>query len=217
LITVLINSVIMIKEACIETLQEALHAYENGADQLEVCSHLEWDGLTPTWEFVVTLKNKIPLPLNLMIRQRSGDFEYSDDEISEMIKSIKSFKELRPKGFVLGCTHRINEQCISLDIEKIKILADAAYPFPVTVHKAIDICTDILAEVEKIKSIDNVKYILTSGGAETAQKGISQLEKMRNKAKPEIKIIAAGKVTKNNISDLHKKLGLEYYHGRNIV
>ncbi len=207
----------MIKEACIETLQEAQYAHKNGADQLEVCSHLEWGGLTPAKEFVESLKNNVPLPLNVMIRPRKGDFEYSEDEISEMTQTIESFKELLPKSFVLGCTQKINNQYMTLDIEKIKILAEAAYPFPVTVHKAIDLCKDLLSEVERLKFIHNVKYILTSGGAETAQDGMSQLEKMKNKAKPKIKIIAAGKVTKDNIDNLHKKLDLEYYHGRKIV
>ncbi len=207
----------MILEACIETLQEAQYAYENGAHQLEVCSQLEFDGLTPSHEFVVSLQNSVPLPLNIMVRCRGENFEYSDDEMEEMVRSIHSLKTLNPHGFVLGCTQKTAYGEISLDIDKIRILADAAYPYPVTIHKAIDICTDILQEVDKLKLIDNIKFILTSGGAPTAEKGVDLIKKMKELSAPHIKIRAAGKVTKDNIDRLHSSLGLEHYHGRKIV
>ena len=37
----------MVREACVETVEEAIKAEANGADQIEFCSRLDLDGLTP--------------------------------------------------------------------------------------------------------------------------------------------------------------------------
>ena len=37
----------IIKEACVETVKEAILAEKRGADRIELCYRLEYDGLTP--------------------------------------------------------------------------------------------------------------------------------------------------------------------------
>jgi copper homeostasis protein len=65
--------------------------------------------------------------------------------------------------------------------------------------------------------ISNVKFILTSGGAATAVDGITSLKSMQSTAGSYIKIIAAGKVTPENLPYLIEKTGLQYFHGRKIL
>jgi copper homeostasis protein len=64
----------LILEACVETLEEAIKAEENGACRLELCSRLDLDGLTPDIELTKQVLEKVSIPIKVMIRPRGGDF-----------------------------------------------------------------------------------------------------------------------------------------------
>ena len=96
-------------------------------------------------------------------------------------------------------------------------ICKAAFPFPVTIHKAIDQCFDILGEVEILKNISNVRYILSSGGETDATSGAPMLYKMQKAGGKKINIIAAGKITSDNIQQIIAETKLKIYHGRKIV
>ena len=83
-----------IKEACIENIDQAVHAEKNGADRLELCAHLELDGLTPPISLLESVLNKIDIPVRVMVRLREGDFHYSEQEVAEMIDQIEIFKKI---------------------------------------------------------------------------------------------------------------------------
>ena len=189
----------MIIESCVENLDEAVHAVNNGAHQVEICRDLAHDGLTPDENELIKIISTIKIPCKVMIRSRAGDFFYTHEEIQDMIREIQRLKSYRIDGFVFGA------------------LSHAAYPIPVTIHKAIDLCTDILKEVEKLKNVNNVKFILSSGGAKDAASGLQTLNAMQKQAGDSLQVIAAGKITKDNLPSLSKKLKLNYFHGRKIV
>lgn len=206
-----------IKEACVETLEEAILAERQGANQLELCSLLEHDGLTPYSEVVQAVAKAVSIPFKVMIRPRVGDFFYTSEEIRLMETTIHELKHLQPAGFVLGALEQTSEGQIQLDMDAIQQLCLAALPYEVTIHKAIDNCTDIIGEAVRLKTISNIKYILTSGGANKAENGIYVLQQLQLSVHPVIQVIAAGKITSENINDLHKILKLGYYHGRKIT
>ncbi len=201
------------KEVCVESFSEALYAWELQADRLELCSHLDKDGLTPPIEMVRIVVNAIDIPVKVMIRPREGNFVYSKAEIDEMCASIEKFKELKVAGFVLGVLKKddtINETAL-------KKLLKATGDIPVTFHKAIDKTYDILQSVETLKKYSQVKYILTSGGEATADAGLEMLKKMHDAADYVLEIIPAGNITDRNVNRLHAKLQQPYYHGRKLV
>jgi copper homeostasis protein len=206
-----------ILEACVETMAECRNALENGADQLEVCSRLDLDGLTPDMEVVRLIIEEIKLPVKVMIRCRGGNFIYSEAEIDEMVHSVASFKPLGVHGFVFGALSEGKKNTNTIDMSAIYKICREAAPYPVTVHKAIDLCDNMLKEVIKLKSVSNVHYILSSGGQPTAELGANMLYSMQKLAQPEIEIIAAGKINKANRKSLEQKTKLRYYHGRQIV
>ena len=206
-----------ILEACVETMAECRHALVHGADQLEVCSRLDLEGLTPDIEFVEQIIEEIKLPVKVMIRSRGGNFIYNEEELEEMVLSIRKFKSLSIHGFVFGALSVGKKNVTTIDMSAIYMICREAAPFPVTIHKAIDHCDNIPAEVNKLKSVSNIRYILSSGGQVTAAVGCEMLVLMQAIAWPEIEIIAAGKITNANRQQLFQKTQLRYYHGRNIV
>lgn len=74
----------MIKEACVETLEEALKAEQLGAERVELCSNLELDGLIPHPEIVRKTCFALRIPVMVMIRPRPGNFVYSGKEIRKL-------------------------------------------------------------------------------------------------------------------------------------
>jgi copper homeostasis protein len=204
-------------EACIETLDQAVVAHREGAQQAEICSHLDLDGLTPEIDLVEEIIKTIGLGAKVMIRSRGGDFQYTQDEVNEMIRSILRFKVLRVAGFVFGATKIDTDNKTVLDMATLYQMCKAAHPYPVTIHKAIDVCSDIVAETEKLLAIANVDFILSSGGKPTAVEGISTLAAMQKSTGSTIKVIAAGKVTQSTIPIIHRQTGITYFHGKRIM
>ena len=83
-----------IKEACVEGLHQAINAERFGAHRIELCSHLELDGLTPEVNTIIDVKKHLSIPIRVMIRPRDGDFLYSNEELSLMKEQIRVCKEL---------------------------------------------------------------------------------------------------------------------------
>ena len=202
----------MIKEACVESFEKALEAQSNGANRIELCENLAVGGTTPSYGTVKICLEKLNIPIFPMIRARGGNFVYSKDEIEIMKEDIKIFKELGVKGVVLGCLTSDNK----IDLELTKELVDLAYPMEVTFHKAID---EILNPLDYIDGLVNIgiKRILTSGGEATALEGKDLINEMIKKSNGRLKIVVAGKVTKENLNGLSNLISADEFHGKLIV
>ena len=202
----------MIKEACVESFEKALEAQNNGANRIELCENLVVGGTTPSYGTVKICLEKLNIPIFLMIRARGGNFIYSKEEIEIMKEDIKIFKELGVKGVVLGCLTFDNK----IDLELTKELVDLAYPMEVTFHKAIDEINNPLDHIDDLVNI-GIKRILTSGGKATAFEGKDLINKMIKKSNGRIKIVVAGKVTKENLNELSNLISADEFHGKLIV
>ena len=202
----------MIKEACVESFEKALESQNNGADRIELCENLSVGGTTPSYGTVKVCLEKLDIPIFPMIRARGGNFVYSKDEIEIMKEDIKIFKELGVKGVVLGCLISNNK----IDLELTKELVDLAYPMEVTFHKAIDEISNPLDYIENLVNI-GIKRILTSGGKATALEGKDLINEMIKKSNGRLKIVVAGKVTKENLNELSNLISANEFHGKLIV
>ena len=203
----------VVKEACVDNIQDAINAFKKGADRIEFCSNLDEDGLTPSNYDLISLKKSISIPVRVMVRPHSNSFNYNDDDLIQMKETIEFCKNQKFDGVVFGCLDDDNE----LDLNKIKYLADFAKPLNVIIHKAIDLTSSPLNSLKKLLEIDDVNGVLSSGGFETAELGTEVLKKMINISPNEFEIISAGKITNQNFKILHEKIDGKFYHGRKIV
>ena len=202
----------MIKEACVESFEKALEAQNNGADRIELCENLSVGGTTPSYGTVKICLEKLNIPIFPMIRARGGNFVYSKDEIEIMKEDIKVFKDLGVKGLVLGCLTSDNK----IDLELTKTLVNLAYPMEITFHKAIDEISNPLDYIDDLVDI-GIKRILTSGGKATALEGKDLINDMIKKSNGRLKIVVAGKVTKENLNELSNLISADEFHGKLIV
>ena len=203
----------IVKEVCVDNLDDAISAFRRGADRIELCSNLFEDGLSPSFKVLKNSKLKIPIPIRVMIRPHSKTFNYSNEDLIEMKKTIEFCKKEKFDGVVYGCLNNKFE----LDLNKIEYLTKLSKPLKVIVHKAIDLTLSPVESLKKILKLENVDGVLSSGGESSASKGSEILKKMIDISPNGFEMICAGKITKENLESLHRKINGRYYHGRKIV
>lgn len=202
----------MFKEACIGSYQEGINAERNGADRVELCSNLEVGGLSPNIKEVQRALEFLSIPIFVMVRVREGNFIYTKKEKDIMIQEIKNLKNIGVKGIVIGALTSREE----IDFDFMKEVIKVAKPMEITFHKAIDETKDYNREIEKLIEL-GIDRVLTSGKKEKAEDSIGFLKTINRNYGDDIKFIAAGKITKDNIENIHGKIGFEEYHGKLIV
>lgn len=203
----------IIKEVCVDNVNDALSAFKKGADRIELCSNLCEDGLSPSKKVLSEVKLSLPIPVRVMVRPHSKSFNYNSNDIIQMKKTIDFCKKNNINGVVFGC---LNEK-LELDLEKIKYLSKIANPMKVIIHKAIDLTNSPIKSLKKLLEINLVDGVLSSGGADTAYQGINVLRKMIDMIPENFELISAGKITDDNLDFIHEKINGKFYHGRKIV
>lgn len=202
----------MIKEACVESYKQAKIASLNGANRIELCENLSVGGTTPSYGTIKMSVENLQIPIFVMIRARGGNFVYNDEELAIMKNDILMCKQLKVSGVVFGILTKDNK----IDLKNMKILCDLAKPMQITFHKAIDEVDNPLEWIDDLAYL-GVTRILTSGKKEKAIDGVNLINEMIRKANSSIKILVAGKVTKENLEILSKLIDTDEFHGRQIV
>ena len=197
-------------ESCVVSLAQAIKAEAYGANRVEVCVRLETEGMTPDVELISSICIHLHIPVRVMVRATETGFEADAQVLQEMMDSIHVLRQLPLDGFVFGVL-KDNR----IDRPAMQELVKAAYPFPVTFHKAIDLSSDIADDIAWLNLYPQVDTILTSGGAMQAIDGVDQIKYLQSIFKGQV--MAAGKITPDVLPELHDKLKLEWYHGRGIV
>ena len=200
-------------ECCVESYDEARLAEKKGADQIEVCSDLRNDGLTPNFQLVEKIINNISIPTKVMIRPRIGNFYYSNSEMLTIRDQITNFKSIGIDHIVFGVLDKNN----IVNMDHVKKISDWSAPIKITFHKAIDASIEFFGDIEALVKSKRIDSLLTSGRSRTAETGSNIIRKVINNYGKEIKVVSAGKITNKNLKAIHKKIGGTYYHGRKIL
>ena len=65
-----------ILEVCVDSVESAVNAARGGADRLELCGDLIVGGVTPSLALFERVREKVNIPVNVLLRPRYGDFLY---------------------------------------------------------------------------------------------------------------------------------------------
>ncbi len=192
--------------------ESAMTAFESGADRIELCDGLSEGGTTPDFEIVKQLRNKINIPIFVMIRPRGGDFTYSDAEFEQMKSEIMKLKSLQVDGFVFGILDENDE----MNIERNKELVELAEPYPCTFHRAFDRANDLENSLGEVISC-GFKTILTSGQKPNVSEGKQNLKTLLELSNGRIEILVGGGLRSNNIQEIRDFTGAGYFHSSAII
>jgi copper homeostasis protein len=182
-------------------------AVEGGADRIELCAALTEGGTTASYGTIKKCKEAFNVQLFPIIRTRSGDFLYSDEEFEIMLSDVKLCKDIGCDGVVIGLLNRDG----NVDIKRTSKLVEVAYPLEVTFHRAFDRCKDPFESLEQLIEI-GCQRILTSGQQPIAPKGIDLITGLVKLAEERIIIMPGSGVRKENIKDLAEKTGTKEFH-----
>ncbi|MEM8968179.1 MAG: copper homeostasis protein CutC, partial [Bacteroidota bacterium] len=185
-----------ILEICVDSLESALIAQESGADRVELCSCLEVGGITPDPALFLLAREKLSIPIHVLIRPRIGNFVYSDNEQSVILKSIEFFKQYGADAVVVGALQSDN----TLDLDFLSEMLETASSVSVTFHRAFDLVDDPLTAFSQLRELD-VPRVLTSGQKESAIEGTALLEQLVERSSL-TKILAGGGVNSQNVVKL---------------
>ncbi|MGX1497182.1 copper homeostasis protein [Labrenzia sp. MBR-25] len=192
-------------EVCVDTLEGAWTAAENGADRIELCAALSEGGLTPSRGFMVAAA-KLPVPVYAMIRPRSGDFLYSDLEKTVMLRDMEAAEQAGLAGIVIGAVdsrHHLDRDFLTLALKSTRL--------PATLHRAIDTVQDYPRAIEEAIEL-GFERVLTSGQAPKAEGGLQLLEQAVRLADGRISIMAGSGITAANAKRILKQSGVRELH-----
>ena len=196
------------REACCPSLEAVRAAFRTGARRIELCERLEIGGVTPSEELLRAALAATPLPVNVLIRPRGGDFVYDEAEVEAMLESIRLCRALGANGVVIGAL--TPSGAVDLPVMR-RLVAAAKGGLSVTFHRAFDETADPAAALEDIIAL-GCDRLLTSGHAPDAFAGRAQIGALVRQAAGRIVVMAGCGVRPGNIGQIARETGAPEFH-----
>lgn len=195
-------------EVCTGSINSVQAAIRGGAHRIELCSALTEGGLTPSAGLLAQTCNIPQLEIHVLIRPRSGDFLYNQDEVDVMLHDIQLARQLDARGIVIGALTSNGD----IDIDIMQALIRQAGPMEITFHRAFDMCRKPLEALQTITSL-GCHYLLTSGQAANAFEGQDLLRQLvQLTTDSPIVVMAGGGINSQNVVSLAQATGITTFH-----
>ena len=183
-------------EVCTHSVESAVSAERGGAMRLELCANLMIGGTSPDEDLFRMVRERVSVPVRVLLRPRCGDFLYTESEFELLCRQVKRFAALGADGIVIGVLTPEGD----LDEERMAKLISLAGGCGVTLHRAFDVCRDPFAALETAKRL-GVDTILTSGQQADCTAGADLLRALVAKAGEDVQILVGAGVNADVIRD----------------
>lgn len=195
-------------EVCAFNIQSAIIAEKAGAARVELCDNPVEGGTTPSYGAIRLTRERISILLYPIIRPRSGNYLYDDDELDIIKQDILMCKELGCDGISVGVQKMDGE----IDTDRLKQIVEWAYPMGVTCNRAFDATPDPFRALEDIIGA-GCERVLTSGQKTAAPDAGEILHQLVLQAGERIIIMPGAGIKSSNIEKLLQQSGAKEYHG----
>ncbi|MCC6290243.1 MAG: copper homeostasis protein CutC [Chitinophagaceae bacterium] len=194
-------------EVCAFNIQSCIIAEKAGAVRVELCDNPVEGGTTPSYGTIKKVRESVSIKLYPIIRPRSGNYFYDNEDFSILKSDIQICRELGCDGISVGV------QTIdgNMDTERLKRIAAWAYPMGVTCNRAFDATPDPFKALEDIIAA-GCERVLTSGQASAAPGAGAMLGELVKQAKGRISIMPGAGVRSTNLEKLIAESGAYEYH-----
>jgi copper homeostasis protein len=197
----------VILEIAANSVASALAAQEGGAGRVELCTALELGGLTPSHAQIALARERLRIPLYVLIRPRAGDFLYGELECETMLRDVETCASLGCDGVVLGVLDAEGR----VDTARCRPLIAAAGKLGVTFHRAFDLSRDPAQALDEIVAL-GCERILTSGMQGSAADGSALIRELVEQAGDRIVVMPGAGITAQNIAALATATGAHEFH-----
>ena len=165
--------------------------------------------MTPSAGLIAAVWDRVDIPLFVLVRPRTGDFLYTDDELDVMRRDIEQVKALGVDGIAIGALTAEGD----VDEERMRSLIALARPMSVTFHRAFDLVRDQDAALDQLLRL-GVDRVLTSGGAATAEEGAESIARLVRRSGNRMIVMAGGSITAANVAQIVAVSGVREVHVR---
>ena len=197
----------MILEIAANSVASALAAQQGGAGRVELCTALELGGLTPSYAQIAMAREKLTIPLYVLIRPRAGDFLYNDLEFETMLRDIEACAKAGCDGVVLVVLDADGR----VDRPRCRSLISAAGNMGVTFHRAFDLARDPLTALEDVIAL-GCERVLTSGAQASAIEGAELIRQLVELAAGRIVVMPGAGVVAGNLDKLRELTCAREFH-----
>ena len=194
-------------EICANSVESAIAAQEGGAGRVELCAGMPEGGTTPSHGEIALARQRLRIPLNVIIRPRGGDFLYDDLEFEIMQADILECRKLGVDGVVFGILTADGQ----VDAERCRRLVELSRPLSVTFHRAFDMARDPFEALEAVIAC-GADRLLSSGQRATAEAGVGLLAELVQRAAGRIVVMPGAGISETNIARLASATGASEFH-----
>lgn len=194
-------------EVAADSVGSALAAQEGGAMRVELCGGLDGGGLTPSFGTLAVVRERLQIPLYVLIRPRVGDFVFDAGEVEVMRRDVEQCVRLGCDGVVLGALDPQGQ----VDMSTMRVLIAAAGSLGVTFHRAIDVSADPARALEDAIAL-GCERVLTSGARASAIEGVDTIAALVRQAGERISVMPGAGVSEANVVALRANTGAREFH-----
>jgi copper homeostasis protein len=146
---------------------DAHAAQEGGADRLEVAGA---DGLAPATTTVSSVVRATDLPVRVALRLDAQPSTHGE-QLARLVSLAESYLAAGAEGFACGFLDRDLE----IDVEAMRVVAEAVAPAPITFSSAMDAVLDRHRSWQRVRLLPGVDAVLTAGSVQGVEAGLDQL------------------------------------------
>lgn len=194
-------------EIAANSVASAMAAQEGGADRVELCASLGEGGLTPSYATIAIARERLTIPIYVLIRPRAGDFLYNDTELETMRRDVEACERLGCDGVVIGVLDADGE----VATDACRDLIHAARGLGVTFHRAFDLARDPVQALEHLVAL-GCERLLTSGQRASAIEGAPLIRTLIERAADRLVVMPGAGVDAGNVAALREATGATEFH-----
>lgn len=196
-------------EICCGSYEDAINAYNGGAERIELNSALHLGGLTPSVSTLKLVKKHTKLRVICMVRPRGAGFCYSDLEKKQIFAEAKDLLEYGADGLAFGFL--TEDRTIDLECTQKMVNLVHHYGKTAVFHRAFDCVKDEKTAINELIKL-NVNRVLTSGLKARAIEGKELIRSLQETVGAKIEILAGSSINKDNAKDLIEYTKVKQIH-----
>jgi copper homeostasis protein len=200
-----------ILEIIVCTVEDAVAAERGGANRLEIISHYEVGGLTPSFDLVREITSTVKVPARVMLRESEPFIVTDGIEIERLCDAARAFARLPIDGFVLGFLREAPDG-LHIDHDLLSRVLACAPNLKATFHRAFEELPDPIRAIGELKRHPQIDCILSRGKGEAWVAELDRFIEWELAARHEMRMLLGGGVGKEAIEVFCKGSSIRAFH-----
>ena len=201
----------LILEIIVCTVEDAVAAERGGANRLEIISHYEAGGLTPSFDLVHEITSTVKIPARVMLRETEPFVVTDEREIERLRDAARSFARLPIDGLVLGFLKEATGGR-SVDHDLVSRVLACAPNLNATFHRAFEELPDPIVAIGELKRHPQIDCILSRGYGEAWTAELDRFVEWERAARPEMRMLLGGGTDREAIKIFCKASPIRAFH-----